>query len=126
MQGNGGEEVKFFSEAEFRCKGIGCCDHSDGHMDPIFLAMIDAAREISECPYEITSGHRCPRHNQDVGSTTNNHTSGKAADIKAVDSHSRMKIVEGLVKAGFQRIGIDFMRGFIHADIMEGEALWGY
>ena len=116
--------MKYFSVAEFRCKGIGCCDHSD-HMNPRFLDMIDMAREISGVVYLIASGHRCPYHNREVGSTTDNHPSGKAADIKCKAGPNRMQILTGLIGAGFKRIGI--AQDFIHCDISEGvESCWLY
>ncbi|MFH2000720.1 MAG: peptidase M15, partial [Planctomycetota bacterium] len=60
-----------------------------------------------------------------VGSTSKNHTSGKAADIKATDGPTRGKILKGLYRAGFQRIGV--AKDFIHADSMdEVESAWFY
>ena len=96
-------------------------------LDSIFFAMLTRAREIADVPFVITSGYRCPKHNKEVGSTSQNHPSGRAADIKATDGPTRGKILKGLYLAGFRRIGIDFRRGFIHADSRDDvESCWNY
>jgi hypothetical protein len=60
-----------------------------------------------------------------VGSTSGNHTSGKAVDIACVYGTNRLKIIMGLIRAGFRRIGI--RKDFIHADTMdEIESIWLY
>lgn len=111
--------MKYFELSEFNCKHCG-----ENEMDKNFLERLDNAREIAGVPFPINSGYRCPIHNANVGSTSKNHPSGKAADIKAIDSQTRMKIIRGLVLAGFKRIGV--AKTFIHADTMDGEACWFY
>lgn len=112
----------YFSQDEFKCK---CCGKAP--IDPLFVAQLEKARGIAGVPFVITSGYRCPKHNAAVGSTSKNHTSGKAADIKATDGPTRGKILKGLYRAGFQRIGISFENGFIHADSMDDiESCWHY
>jgi uncharacterized protein YcbK (DUF882 family) len=112
--------MKYFKPEEFVCK------HCGAHgIDPRFVDMLDNAREIADVPFVINSGYRCPVHNKAVGSTSTNHTSGKAADIKAVDGPTRGKILKGLYVAGFKRVGI--ARDFIHADISDAvESCWLY
>lgn len=96
-------------------------------MNDEFLKMLEVAREISDVPYHIISGYRCPAHNKAVGSTSTNHTRGMAADIMATDGPTRGKILRGLYLAGFRRIGISFEGGFIHCDINDGpESCWLY
>ncbi len=99
-------------EDEFACK----CKCGDGinKMRKEFLTMLDDARYIADVPFIINSGYRCPKHNRAVGSTSSNHTSGQAADIRATDSVPRGHILLGLYKAGFTRVGIS--PGFIHCD----------
>ena len=112
--------MKNFTLDEFKCK---CCGVQ--HMDGIFLAMLDNARDYASVPFKITSGYRCPKHNADVGSTSANHTSGKASDIECKDGPDRLKMVQGLFKAGFRRLGIG--PSFIHADSMDSiESIWLY
>jgi uncharacterized protein YcbK (DUF882 family) len=114
--------MKYFTLDEFKCK---CCGVQ--HMDALFLAQLDRARGMAEVPFEILSGYRCSKHNQEEGSTSQNHPSGKASDIKATDGPTRGKIIMGLYFAGFRRIGIDFAQGFVHVDSMDDiESLWPY
>ncbi len=109
---------------EFACKGKDCCG-GQVILDSIFFAMISRARVMADIPFIVTSGYRCPKHNTAVGSTSANHTSGKAADIKAEDGYTRGRILFGLYRTGFTRIGIS--RDFIHVDSMdEGENCWLY
>ena len=108
------------SVEEFRCNHCGKLV-----LDSFFFAMISRARVIADTPFVINSGYRCEIHNQAVGSTSKNHTSGKAADIQAITGPSRGKILKGLYGAGFKRVGI--AKDFIHCDITEGvESCWLY
>jgi uncharacterized protein YcbK (DUF882 family) len=94
-------------------------------MDTLFLSQIDNARDYAGTPFTINSGFRCPKHNEAVGSTSENHTSGKAADIACISGPERIKIVQGLIRAGFRRIGIG--KTFIHADSRDDiESIWLY
>ncbi|MFH0766316.1 MAG: D-Ala-D-Ala carboxypeptidase family metallohydrolase [Calditrichota bacterium] len=112
--------MKHFEIEEFNCK---CCGVQ--HMDALFLSQIENARDCAGTPFTIVSGFRCATHNEAVGSTSKNHTSGKAADIACLNGPDRIKIVHGLIRAGFRRIGIG--RTFIHADSMnEVESIWLY
>jgi zinc D-Ala-D-Ala carboxypeptidase len=112
--------MKYFSDDEFKCK---CCNVA--HMDVLFLSQLNLAREFAAIPFVITSGYRCPKHNKEVGSTSHNHQDGKAVDIQCTDSQSRLKIVMGLIRAGFRRIGIS--KSFIHADSMNDvPCIWTY
>jgi uncharacterized protein YcbK (DUF882 family) len=109
-------DLKYFNLSEFDCpseKGSG----SD--MDSSFLEMLERAREISGIPYKITSGVRRPERNLAIGGKPDSsHLYGFAADIAATDSRSRFLIVDGLLKAGFTRIGIagNNKGKFIHVD----------
>lgn len=112
--------MKYFILDEFKCK---CCGIQ--HMDGIFLAMLDNARDHANVPFQINSGYRCEKHNQEVGSTSKNHTSGKAADIACTSGPVRLKIIMGLIRAGFRRIGIK--KTFVHCDSMgDIESCWLY
>ena len=109
-----------FSLKEFDCP---CCHKNE--MKPKFLDKIDDARRLAQIPFIINSGYRCSKHNQEVGSTSDNHPSGMAADIKCTDGLSRFKIVESLIHAGFKRIGV--AKTFIHADCTEKtSSIWFY
>lgn len=94
-------------------------------MDADFLERLDFARSIvkGNTPFVITSGYRCEAHNSAVGgrkksatSKGSSHMYGFAADIAATTSVARFNIVQALVEAGFNRIGISAKGGFIHVD----------
>jgi len=116
-----GDLSKHFSKAEMECR----CGCGMRYTDATFLAMLDNARDRAGVPFSINSGYRCEKHNLAVGSTSKNHTSGKAADIACTTGPQRIKIVMGLIRAGFRRIGIN--KTFIHADSMnDTESIWLY
>jgi len=98
-----------FDLSEFACP---CCGKVE--LTPQFQEMIDDARRLAGIPFIINSGYRCLKHNKEIGSTSDNHPSGQAADVKCTDGPSRFKIVAALIKAGFKRIGV--AKTFIHAD----------
>jgi len=90
-----------------------------------FVLRLDKARMIADVPFKINSGYRCPKHNLAVGSTSENHTSGHAADIGCTAGTERIYILRGLIMAGFKRIGI--RKDFIHVDDMDKvESCWLY
>ena len=89
------------------------------------MLRIDKARMIAGVAFNINSGYRCPQHNQEIGSISENHPSGHGFDIDCTTSYQRIRILTGLIKAGFKRIGIHKI--FIHADDMDKvESCWLY
>jgi len=115
--------LKHFKPEEFACK---CCGKIK--VDSWFGTKLDRAREIAGVAFVITSGYRCPTYNISVGGKKNSaHVHGKAVDILASNSTHRFFIMEGLMKAGFNRIGIG--ADFIHADTDETKqegVIWHY
>jgi hypothetical protein len=109
--------MKYFKLSEFKCR---CGKCGNPPMNQTFLDMLDNARGISNVPYVLRSGHRCPAHNAAEGSTSTNHIRGVAADIETLDGPTRGKVLRGLYLAGFKRTGISFKKGFVHADINDG------
>lgn len=99
----------YFTDEELQCKHCGLLI-----FDPEFRQKLDHARESANIPFIVTSGYRCPEHNKSVGSTSTNHTSGKAADIYCKDSHARYEIVKALIQCGMMGIGVGGR--FIHCD----------
>ena len=97
-----------------------------------FLKKLDKARDIAKIPFKITSGFRTPQHNERLrkqgykASANSSHLKGCAADIYCKDSGTRQKIVNGLIMAGFTRIGI--ADSFIHCDTDQdkNDAIWLY
>ena len=103
-----------FTDDEFECL---CCGYFlDSLPFRAFLVKLQNARDVACIPFVITSGYRCPEHNKAVrGKRDSSHLRGLAADIRVQTSSDRFIIVEGLMKAGFERIGIG--REFIHVDM---------
>ena len=106
--------TKNFTDDEFRCP---CCGKFiDSLPVRAFLAKLQDARDSACVPFVITSGCRCPKHNEAVGGEAeSSHLKGLAADISAQTSPERYAIIGGLIKAGFGRIGIG--KDFVHVDM---------
>lgn len=105
-----GDLTAHFSKSEFACP---CCGLVG--MDDDFMEKLEEARVRSKIGYHINSGRRCHNHNEAVGgSPTSSHMKGNAADISARTDYIRYRILEGLLRAGFTRIGI--AKTFIHVD----------
>ena len=111
---------------------LGCsCGCGVKGMQPAFLDLLDVIRESVNEPMIITSGYRCPSHNQNVSSTgkTGPHTTGRAVDIRA-DSILRFKITKAAMEQGITRLGI--AKSFIHIDdlgLLDGfpeNRIWTY
>ena len=89
-------------------------------MDKGFLYMLNNARHIANIPFEITSGYRIEADIERLEkegykvSRNSSHLKGLAADIACTDSVNRYIIIDALLKAGFNRIGI--AKTFIHVD----------
>jgi zinc D-Ala-D-Ala carboxypeptidase len=114
---------EFFTEREFRCPCCGECD-----MKHDFIEQLYAMRLIAQFSFVVSSGFRCSNHNAAVGSKSENHVHGRAADVLCASDRLRKAIIEAAIRAGFGRIGIH--QNFIHVDNMnvEGskEAIWVY
>lgn len=114
--------LKYFKLSEF--------DDAPGtgkNMKKDFLTKLDKARAIADVPFNITSGYRSKETNKRVGGvSTSSHLKGLAADISCKDSSTRQKIISGLIKSGFTRIGI--ADTFIHCDTdkQKNDAIWLY
>ena len=84
------------------------------NMDANFLHKLDKARSIANMPFIINSAYRSPEHPLSIKNPTSSHIKGLAVDIKCTDSRTRFIIVDALIKAEFNRIGI--ADTFIHVD----------
>ena len=118
-------EAKYFSLSEFDSPDL---PHSGrANMDSNFLRMLDTARDTAGIPFKITSGYRTEVHNAKVGGVSNSsHLRGYAADIAVSGGGERWVIIDSLIKAGFNRIGV--AKGFIHVDNDPDKtpAIWTY
>lgn len=98
------------------------------HMDVDFLNKLAQARKIAAVGFKITSGYRSPAHNAKVGGVKgSSHTNGHAVDIYAPTSTQKYLIINALLQAGFNRIGV--AKNFIHVDDDPSKAedvIWTY
>jgi len=105
---------KNFTSEEFACQ----CGCGYDTPNPELIRMLQAARDLYGKPIRITSGCRCIKHNAVSGGTPNSaHIQGKAADIATPTGADRYLLIKALLASGFGRIGINFKKSFIHADI---------
>jgi uncharacterized protein YcbK (DUF882 family) len=97
-------------------------------MNRDFLQKLDKARGIANVPFQINSGYRTRAHNKYVGGKpTSSHMKGRAADIHCPDSATRWIIINSLLEAGFNRIGVG--NTFVHVDDDPSKApdlIWVY
>lgn len=97
-------------------------------MDVNFLNKLTEARKIAAIGFKITSGYRTPSHNEKVGGVpSSSHTLGHAADIFAPTSRQKYIIINSLLQAGFNRIGV--AKNFIHVDddpSKNEDVIWTY
>jgi hypothetical protein len=85
---------------------------------PEFVEKLDLARDIAGVPFVITSGRRTQDQNAGAQGVENSaHLRGLAVDLACTSSERRFKIVQGLVQAGFRRIGV--YDRHLHADCDE-------
>ena len=97
------------------------------NMDANFLNKLDKARSIAGLPFKINSAYRSPDHPLSIKNPSSSHIKGLAVDISAKDSRTRFIIVDALIKAGFNRIGI--ADTFIHVDMdldKSNKVIWTY
>ena len=121
--------IKYFRPEEFTCQcGCGAAD-----MKLHFVQTLDLLRGYFGKPLIITSGYRCPTHNNAVSSTgfDGPHTTGLAADI-AISRHDAHALLVHAMKLRFTGIGVN-QKGagrFLHLDLIpEGPTrpwVWSY
>jgi hypothetical protein len=115
--------LRYFNQSDFdKCNPP--CKLED--MDKVFMVMLDSARNHSgilaqskgdKCVYVLTSAYRTVAHEIKKGrSGTSSHTKRVAVDIACPDSRTFYYVIQGLLKAGFTRIGINFDSKFVHVD----------
>ena len=98
------------------------------NMDVAFLNKLSKARELAAIGFKITSGYRSTSHNTKVGGVpSSSHTVGRAVDIYAPTSTQKYIIINALLQAGFNRIGV--AKNFIHVDddpSKSEDVIWTY
>ena len=107
----------YFKETETECN----CGCGSNNISKVLMKRLNTAREKAGVPFSITSGVRCAEWNEhEGGSETSSHLNGYAVDISVTSSHNRERILNGLISAGFTRIGI--ANTFIHVDVDPNKA----
>jgi hypothetical protein len=86
-------------------------------LDQELLIKLEQASVVSDMDYVITSGYRAGVDGVDHGIKNGPHMSHKAVDLRCNDSTTRYKILYGLFKVGFKRVGIGKIH--LHADLDE-------
>lgn len=122
----------YFSREELQCSCEAC-----GHacfMDDDFIAVIDQLRSLYGKPLKISSGFRCPDHNEKVSSTGRSgpHTTGKACDFY-VARGSAFELTKLIFTLPFTGVGFQ-QKGagrFIHVDLLRSPeavrpTVWSY
>ena len=116
----------YFHELEFDCKHCG-----KNEMKSEFMDRLLEIRKAFGKPMVISSGYRCPDHNDAVSSTgrTGPHTTGYAADILVSGPNARELLA---LASEFPRVGVsqkgDHGSRFIHLDCLpgKGRTVWSY
>ena len=105
---------EYVTRSEFTCK----CGCGANNIYPRLVKMLNEARISAKTPFIINSGVRCPAHNKIIGgSPSSSHITGLAADIAYNGSHQRHLILKALYAQGFERVGINKHKKFIHVDV---------
>jgi uncharacterized protein YcbK (DUF882 family) len=106
-------EIRYFAKREFACKCGKCGGVED--MDPDFMRMLDAMRELYGDPMIITSGYRCPEHEAEKKKASPGaHSAGLAADIAAGTGKRRYDLIKAAMEIGM--VGVGVANSFIHLD----------
>ena len=110
-----GDLSRHFDRAEFACR----CGCGFDTVDAELVLMLEEIRKEFERPVYVTSGCRCPEHNQHVGGSPNSqHLKGRAADIqvKGVEPWQVQEFIESeLVPSGLGKYD-----SFTHIDSRSG------
>ena len=85
-------------------------------LDKELCAMLDVARGKANVPFIITCGFRTPAQNAALSESVSDsaHLTGHAVDLACSDDPTRYAMLQGLLAAGFTRIGI--YSAHLHAD----------
>lgn len=110
----------YFKRNEMECP---CC--KELVEDKRFTEMMYSLRILLDIPLKINSWYRCEKHNKVVGSKSDNHPQGMAADILCCGGTTRLYLIEGILKVGFKRMGLH--QNFVHVDnTNKKSSLWVY
>lgn len=118
-------DIRHFDPSEFACH-CGECGSTGEEMDIAFVYKLDQLRARTNRPMIITSGYRCPEHNDSVSSTGRDgpHTTGRAADVSISGGEAFYLVQQCSLGGWMSGIGIN-QKGphdtrFIHLDDLTG------
>ncbi len=119
-----------FSRSEFECK----CGCGQAEMSDMFMTLLQNLRTKCATPFVISSGYRCPDHNDAVSGSGRDgpHTTGKACDI-SIRGELAWIVLAHAMRTGLPGIGIK-QHGdgrFIHLDMLSNDThprprVWSY
>ena len=116
---------KYFQDAEFR-RCVPSC--SIKQMQPGFLELLDAVREVAGIPLVLNSAYRSVEWEKSKKRTgASSHTKGLAVDIRCTANATRYKIIAAALSCGIRRIGV--AHTYIHLDADESKSqgvIWDY
>lgn len=103
--------MRYFTEDEFRRCRPSC---SSSQMDPVFISLLEEAREIADCAFYPLSCYRSPDWDRKRGRSGRGfHTLGRAMDISCGDGASRARIVRACLNVG---LSVGVYKSFLHID----------
>jgi uncharacterized protein YcbK (DUF882 family) len=110
-----------FSRAEFKCR-CGKCDYDT--VDAELIEVLQSLRDYMGLSIVITSGNRCPEHNENIGgSKSSYHIRGRAADIQIKGVSP--SVVQGYLKTAYpDKFGIGCYSSFTHIDTRTNKGRW--
>jgi hypothetical protein len=104
----------------FTAKELACPCCGEYYHDELSLDQLQSARNKSGVSYHINSGHRCTRHNKEVGGASKSQHLKIAFDI-SLGGHDFRELEAALRESGFTTFG--YYGSFIHTDTRPGR-IW--
>ena len=110
-----------FHRSEFACQ----CNCGFDTVDIALVEMLEIVRGRYDIPVTITSGCRCPEHNEAIGgSEKSQHMLGKAADFK-IEGVEPERIASFIYRhTGGLNYGIGTYNGWVHLDSRDNATQW--
>lgn len=107
---------KHFNSKEFECPCTACVDQ---FIDDQLISKLEETREDYDNSVNVTSGYRCPAHNEAVGGVSNSaHQGGLAADVQpTLINVDELDELYSVCYKKFDNVGDGRRLKFIHVDV---------